>query len=93
LPPLATYNCYYWKRCWGVLTPHSTCTIIRFLSTSGFTAAEVSQTIVNWNNAVSGVVGRTGIFNLYKRSELTAAGEAAVVALLAKGCVFTFKAE
>lgn len=60
---------------------------------TAFTPAEHSQTIINWDDCNAGVFARTGLFNMTKRSQLTAAGEAAVVSLIAKNTTFTFKAE
>jgi len=56
-------------------------------------AAAISQTIINWDAANAATFTRTGNFNQVKRSELTAAGEAAVVSLISKGSAFTFKSE
>jgi hypothetical protein len=83
----------------GVLRfiPNALTSSVRFASTgygcNGFSAAEISQTLVNWDACNSATFARDFIAHLVKRSQLTAAGEAAVVSLLAKGCTFTFKAE
>jgi hypothetical protein len=68
-------------------------TTVRFFGSTSFSAVDFSQTIINWNACNPNTFARTGNFNQVKRSQLTAAGEAAVVALIAKGCAFTFKAE
>jgi hypothetical protein len=66
---------------------------IYFDNCTNFTGADISQTLVNWNACNASSFAR--VFRTYyiKRSQLTAAGEAAVVALIAKGCTFTFKPE
>jgi hypothetical protein len=66
---------------------------VRIVGSISFTPADYSQTIVNWDACNAGTFARTWNSNQVKRSQLTAAGEAAVVSLLAKGCVFTFLAE
>ena len=69
---------------------------LRFNDSTGFSYADIAQTIINWDAANAGVFARTGSFNRYKRSLIGAANpaaEAAIVSLIAKGCNFTFLAE
>lgn len=60
---------------------------------TGWSPADCSQTLVNWDECNADSFARVFTVTTIKRSELTAEGEAAVVSLLAKGCTFTFKAE
>jgi hypothetical protein len=69
---------------------------VTFYNSTGFSYADIAQTIINWDAANAGVFARTGSFNRYKRSLIGAANpaaEAAIVSLTAKGASWTFLAE
>ena len=69
---------------------------LRFTGSTGFSYADIAQTIINWDAGNANTFARTGVFDKYKRSLIGAANpaaEAAIVSLIAKGCNFTFLAE